>query len=320
MALAAATAREAPLLGLRAGAVVVDHRLQFGSGDVADRTATACRSLGLDPVLVVAVTVAGSGGPEAAARTARLAALNEVADEVGATRVLLGHTRDDQAETVLLGLARGSGTRSLAGMPADSGRWLRPLLGLSRDTVRSAAAALGLPVWDDPHNDDRRYARVRVRHDVLPVLERDLGPGVADALARTAGLLADDAAALDEWAADAFAAATCVPPVDGVFDPTNTTTTAGRTADHGDGQVDLDVASVGGLPAAVRRRIYRLAVAATGSHAALTAVHLVATDALVANWHGQGPIRLPAGVTAHRAYGRLTVLREHRPDRPVSSG
>lgn len=279
MALAAATAFVAPRMGLGAGAVVVDHGLQAGSGQVAERAAAACRDLGLAPVRVVAVRVEPAGsGPEAAAREARYAALGNTADELGAAAVLLGHTRDDQAETVLLALARGSGTRSLAGMADVRDRWRRPLLHLARTTTRAACAALGLAVWDDPHNEDPRYARVRARA-ALALLERDLGPGLVAGLARSAALARADADALDELARQAYA-----------------------------GAADLQVAQLALLAPAVRRRVLRLAVAAaSGGDSALTSTHLAAVDALVSDWHGQGEVALPLGLRALRAGGRLLV-------------
>ena len=200
LALAAALAFVAPRAGLRAGAVTVDHGLQEGSADRAAAVAAVLGGLGLDPVRAVAVTVDGGGGPEAAARTARYAALEAAAADLGATAVLLGHTLDDQAETVLLGLARGSGARSLAGMPPRRGIFLRPLLGVRRQVTAGACAALDLEPWADPHNADRRFARVRVRLDALPALEAALGPGVAEALARTADQLRDDAEVLEKIA------------------------------------------------------------------------------------------------------------------------
>ena len=200
LALAAALAHEAPRLGLRGGGVTVDHGLQDGSGAQADRVVAGLGALGLDPVRQVRVTVnglPGAGGPEAAAREARYTALEQVAHQTGAAVVLLGHTLDDQAETVLLGLARGSGARALAGMPARRGPLRRPLLGLSRATLREACLAQRLDPWDDPHNRDPSYARVRIRHQVLPALEQALGPGIAEALARSASQLAADCEALD---------------------------------------------------------------------------------------------------------------------------
>jgi tRNA(Ile)-lysidine synthase len=285
LALAAAAAFEGPRLGLRVGGVTVDHGLQKGSAARAAAVADLLADLGLAPVEAVTVGVSGAGGPEAAARAARYGALDAVADRTSAAAVLLGHTLDDQAETVLLGLARGSGTRSLAGMAATSGRdgrYRRPLLSVGRAVTTAACADLGLPVWDDPHNVDPAFARVRVRADVLPVLESALGPGVADALARTAGLARDDADALDQWSATTYAALVSDDP-------------------------DLPVDDLVTLPAAVRRRVLRLAAIAAGSPAgALGAVHLAALDALVTDWHGQGPVSLPGDRVAVRRYGRLS--------------
>ncbi|WP_129339874.1 tRNA lysidine(34) synthetase TilS, partial [Cellulomonas endophytica] len=216
LALAAATAfvaersrRRGPAPGLRAGAVVVDHGLQAGSAAVAARAAEACRGLGLDPVEVVAVDVAPVGGPEGAARAARHAALADAAARHGAAAVLLGHTLDDQAEGVLLGLARGSGPRSLAGMPARRGVLRRPLLGLRRSQTAAACTALGLEPWQDPTNAPGPGAprRSRVRGEVLPVLEAVLGPGVVPALARSADASREAADALDALGAALLAAA-----------------------------------------------------------------------------------------------------------------
>ena len=160
------------------GAVVVDHQLQPGSADIAAATAVTLRELGLAPVEVRTVDVAPTGmGPEAAARDARHAALEAAANGTGAQAVLLGHTLDDQAEQVLLGLARGSGTRSLAGMRPVRGRLLRPFLGLRRADTLAICAAEGLDPWYDPSNADPSFARSRTRVEVLPVLEAKLGPG-----------------------------------------------------------------------------------------------------------------------------------------------
>jgi len=276
LALAAALAWEAPKAGLRAGAVTVDHGLQPGSAERADAVADTCRRLGLTSVLVERVQVGRRGGPEAAARAARYAALDAAANRLGATVVLLGHTLDDQAETVLLGLGRGSGARSLAGMAAVDGRYLRPLLGVRRAQTEDACAATGLEPWRDPHNDDPGFTRARIRHEALPALEAALGPGVVEALARTADLLREDADALDQWAA-------AVAP---------------------DG---LPVAGLAGLPVAVRRRVLRRAAIAAGAPAgALSARHVLAMDRLVVDWHGQGEVALPGGLVAARGYDRLS--------------
>jgi tRNA(Ile)-lysidine synthase len=284
MALAAATAFEAPKLGVRAGAVTVDHGLQQGSTGRAVEVAARLRALGLDPVDALGVRVGRAGGPESAARDARYAALDAAAQRHGAAVVLLGHTRDDQAETVLLGLARGSGPRSLAGMPAATGRYRRPFLDLDRAVTREACAVLHLPVWDDPHNADPAYTRARVRHEVLPVLEKNLGGGVVEALARTARLFRDDADALDAWAERAEAEA--------------------RDAAGQEGGLSAEALAV--LPAAVRRRVLRRAAIGAGSPAGdLFARHVEVLDRLVTDWHGQGPLHLPGGIAARRRCGRL---------------
>jgi tRNA(Ile)-lysidine synthase len=288
LALAAALAFVAPRAGLRAGAVTVDHGLQEGSADRAATLAVTLRGLGLDPVRSVAVTVSGPGGPEAAARTVRYAALEEAAADLDAVAVLLGHTLDDQAETVLLGLARGSGARSLAGMPPRRGIFLRPLLGVRRHATAGVCEALGLSPWADPHNADRRFARVRVRLDALPALEAALGPGVAEALARTAGQLRDDAEVLEKIASDERAVGST-----GMSDNA-----------LGDNNVSAD--SLAGLPGAVRSRVLRSAALAAGCPAgALTAAHVTRIEELVTNWHGQRWIDLPGGVRATRRSGQL---------------
>lgn len=286
LALAAATAFEAPKLGLRAGAVIVDHRLQADSAAVAERAADQCRDLGLGPVRVVPVDVGTDGGPEGAARTARYDALRAAADDLSADIVLLAHTRDDQAETVLLGLARGSGARSLAGMAPVAGLLRRPLLDLPRATTVAACVAGGLKPWHDPHNDDPAYGRVRVRREVLPVLEESLGPGVAEALARSAGLLRADADALDALAADLAETA---------------------VQHHGD-EVRCDLGMLAEEPAALRGRVLRQAALEAGCRPNdLTAAHVAAVDELVTDWHGQRWIDLPQAVRAVRRPGVIVL-------------
>ncbi len=295
LALAAAAAFEAPKLGLRAGAITVDHGLQPGSAEQALRVEETARGLGLDPVYRVAAAVAGRNagpdypGPEAAARQARYAALEEVSAEAGAGAILLGHTMDDQAETVLLGLTRGSGARSMAGMAPASGRYLRPLLGLRRDRTVAACAALGLVAWQDPQNSDVAFTRTRVREQILPLMEQLIGPGVTESLARTADQLRADADALDELAAAA------AEPLIGAWRPVRL-----------DGPRSFAVAGIGGLPAAIRTRVLKRAAIAAGVPAgSLTATHIGELDGLVSNWHGQRWLDLPGGVRCARRYGRL---------------
>ncbi|MEU5608320.1 tRNA lysidine(34) synthetase TilS [Streptomyces sparsogenes] len=316
MALASALAFEAPKLGLRAGGVTVDHGLQAGSDARAAEVAERLRLLGLEPVESVAVSVGREGGPEAAARDARYAALDAAAERHGAVAVLLGHTRDDQAETVLLGLARGSGIRSLSGMAQVSGahgRYRRPFLRLDRQTVRRACLAQSLPVWDDPHNVDPAYTRSRVRHEALPVLEKALGKGVVEALARTAQLSRDDADALDAWAARAEAEVrTDLPPAGAPAATASAgqapTGTAGAAPAPGADLVELDAVGLHALPTAVRRRVLRRAAIAAGAPAgSLFARHIEEVDRLITGWRGQRPLNLPGRVEVRREGGRLVI-------------
>jgi tRNA(Ile)-lysidine synthase len=282
LALADALAFVAADEGRRAGAVVVDHGIQPGSAGVAEAAASTVRRLGLDPVEVVRAGVATQGGDglEAAARRARYAALDAAADRLAAAAVLLGHTRDDQAEQVLLGLTRGSGARSLAGMPATRGRYRRPLLGTTRRQTRQACEAEGLTWWDDPMNEDVAFTRVRARR-ALADLERDLGPGVAAALARSAGLLRDDADHLDALAADA-------------------------AQELGPGPWPAD--ALAGLPRAVRTRVWRRLLLDAGAPAGqLSSRHTDACDRLVTAWRGQGPVHVPGDLRVGRFDGRVTI-------------
>jgi tRNA(Ile)-lysidine synthase len=260
--------------------VTVDHGLQPGSGDHAEGVVTQMAQLGATAAESVRVSVDRAGqGLEAAARTARYAALADLAGRRGATVVLLGHTRDDQAETVLMGLARGSGGRSLAGMPRAWRVFRRPLLDVTRGQTEAACEAEGIQVWQDPHNADPQFTRSRVRHRVLPLLETELGPGVAASLARTAGLLAEDADALDGWAE--------------------------RTLRRATGPDGLRVPELATVPAAVRHRVLRLAALQAGAPASeLFRTHVLAVAELLQGAGGR-QVQLPGHVTAYRAGSTL---------------
>ncbi|UZJ24429.1 tRNA lysidine(34) synthetase TilS [Rhodococcus antarcticus] len=284
--LAVAVSGGADSLALLAGAVhevggpvlalVVDHQLQPGSADTAEAAARAARGAGAQ-ARVLTVRVVGSGGLEAAARRARYAALRAAA--AGAP-VLLGHTLDDQAETVLLGLGRGSGPRSLAGMRPWDAPWGRPLLGVRRAATHAACAALGLHPHHDPHNDDPTFTRVRLRHEVLPLLEDVLAEGVAPALARTAAQLREDCDVLDAQAAELLSGALL--------------------------GAELDAEHLAPHPSALRRRVLRTWLLAHGA-SALTDDQLRWVDELLGAWRGQGGVSVGGGLVVARARGRLST-------------
>jgi tRNA(Ile)-lysidine synthase len=270
-------------------ALIVDHGLQPDSAAVADTARDHALRLGCTEVRVLRVEVGTSGGPEAAARTARYDALRAAH---GGAPVLLAHTLDDQAETVLLGLGRGSGPRSIAGMRVCDAPWYRPLLEVRRAVTVAACAELGLPPWVDPHNSDPRYTRSRLRTEVLPLLEDVLAGGVAEALARTAAALQEDNDFLDEQA-----------------DLALSDLTAEVTADVG-----LDTVRLARLPGAVRRRVIRAWLLAGGARG-LTDTQIRGVDALVSAWRGQGGVAVGSEAVrqrliASRRDGMLTLHRE----------
>lgn len=347
LALALAVAYEAPKCAVRAGAIIVDHGLQAGSAEVAARAAEQARQMGLHPVLVESVRVpqaAAGGGPEAVARQARYAAFSKAASETAAWGVLTAHTHDDQAEQVLLALARGSGLRSLAGIPAEralgapsaedgaedataGGRvLLRPFLGtgkeagspsITRATTEAACADQGVSFWRDPHNLDSSYARVRVRQRVLPMLESELGPGVADALVRTADLAREDADALDEIArvyamellggrGDACnfeGDATGVRPEELAPEAL-----APEALAPGAARLVVSVVDLAALSKPVLYRVIRV-IAQLKFGAYLERVHTLAIAALVLSWNGQREVYVP-GIFVTRRAGQLSFERQ----------
>ena len=285
LALAHALSVEAKKLVVTVVGVTVDHQLQTQSAEQAERVIYQLSQLEITSV-IKKVDVQITEGLEASARKARYQALTETAKQENAVAVFLGHTMDDQAETVLLGLARGSGTRSLSGMAHHNGIYVRPLLEITRQQTEQYCQEVGLTFWNDPHNLDSQFARVRVREQAMPVLEKTIGPGISEALARSAHLLRDDADALDDW--------------------------AGREQMHLD-LSDLDCEHLALLPRAIRTRILKTAIYAAGSPSGtVNAEHVAAVEALISAWSGQGGLNLPGGVKVERFSGRLS-LSKHRP-------
>ena len=282
LALAAAVLKEAIAQTITPIAVTINHQLQDGSRAQSEKVKSQLIELGYPEVIIEDVNVSLSEGLEAGARAARYQGLDSILMLKGAKQIYLGHTRDDQAETVLLGLARGSGTRSLSGMAAKNKNYIRPLLAITREETEHACSELGLTPWNDPHNQNSEFTRVRVRKSVLPVLEENLGPGIAAALARSAALFRDDADALDEIAEREIESVNLA---------------------------ELECSYLERLPRAIRSRILRRAIYAAGAPGgAISAEHVAGVEALVTNWHGQGEISLPGGVKVARISGRLSLL------------
>ena len=285
LALAAALAFESRELSINLIPVIIDHGLQAGSGQVAIDAADQLRALGFHQIKIESVNVEIRDGLEASARRARYEAFDRALTEFNARSIFLGHTLDDQAETVLLGLARGSGTRSLSGMASKSAdkKYLRPLLHVTGDQTVAYCHEQGIIFWSDPHNENLDFTRVRIRKNVLPLLESQLGPGIAEALVRGARIFREDADALDQIAAE-----------------------------YRQNHPDLIVEELAALPTAVRARVLRAAIYEAGApEGSLTADHLAPVEALVTSWHGQGESSLPGGVKVSRISGRLSLLQSN---------
>lgn len=282
LALAAALVPESKNLLVNLVGVTIDHQLQKSSGEQAVKVLTQLLGIGIEQVEIVQVDVELIDGLEASARRARYTALDAAAVRYNAKLIFLGHTLNDQAESVLLGLARGSGARSLSGMARCTEKYCRPLLEVTRSETLAACDENKLTPWVDPHNSDTRFARVRVRTEVLPKLEESIGPGITEALARSSDLLRDDADALDAWTAQVAADLDLA---------------------------DLEISLLADLPKAVRTRLLRKAIYKAGAPmGSITADHVALVEAFITSWHGQGACSLPGGVKVSRISGRLSLL------------
>ena len=283
LALAASLQLEATDLAINLIPIIIDHGLQEGSAAIAEQTTQTLTKLGFHQIKIMKVDVENSDGLEASARRARYKAFDHALTEFAAPSIFLGHTLNDQAETVLLGLARGSGTRSLSGMAASSPdrKYLRPLLEVDRATTVASCAELGIDYWSDPHNENESFTRVKVRKNILPLMESELGPGITESLARSSQILREDADALDQLAAQFLAS-----------------------------HPDLVIEELAALTKAVRVRVLRSAIYALGAPAGtLTADHIAPVEAFVTSWKGQGEASLPGGVKVSRISGRLSLSR-----------
>ncbi len=294
LALAAAAAFEAKKLKVDVVAAVVDHGLQKNSEEVAAKAKQTLNGLGIEKVFIERVNVATKGeGLEAAARDARYKALENVRKATKSDWIFLGHNQDDQAETVLLGLARGSGLRSISGMPKidDSRKLARPLLDIPRQTLRKACADAGIEFWDDPHNQDSKFARVRVRN-LADELEETLGPGFASALARTAESAAEADELIEELAKKLVKKA---------------------LVKAGARQINYSIESLAKAKAALRKKALYL-ICLEGGAKNISRSQVLAVDELITNWHGQKKSSL-SGITVERVNNQL-VVKSTKPLKP----
>ena len=287
LALAAACEFEAKKLGLKIAAAVIDHSLQKGSDKVAAQTAKTLAALGFEEVVVKKIAVGKAGGPEAAARTARYTALETIRQQTKSHFILLGHTSSDQAETVLLGLVRGSGSKSLSGMSEKSGVLLRPLLGIERSTTEVFCKDSGIKYWSDPQNKDENFLRVMIRKHVLPFLEKQLGGSVAASLVRTSDQLREDNTYLESQADKSFK----------------------QYAKVSASGISFDAKTLEKLPSAILNRVIKMALDSFGSESSRT--HVLAVSDLVLSWHGQKPLALP-GVRVVRKGNTITFESNRR--------
>ena len=292
LALAAATEFEAKKLNLKIAAAVIDHSLQPQSAQVAANTAKQLSGLGFEEVHIKKVSVGTRGGPEAAAREARYKALEELRLKTKSNFIVLGHTSSDQAETVLLGLVRGSGAKSLSGMSERTNFLLRPLLGIERKTTEQFCRDSGIKFWSDPQNKDSKYLRVLIRKTILPFLEKQLGGSVAKSLTRTSDQLREDGQYLDAEANKKYS----------------------KLARASGSSVSFDAAELAKLPAAILNRVVKIALDGFGKESSRT--HILAVTELVLSWHGQKPLTLP-GVRVGRRANTITFTKQ---EKSVGSG
>ncbi len=260
-------------LNLNLGVVIVDHQLIAESNQVAENTKKQCAEFGINQIIVKKIKVVlENEGLESAARKARYEAFEEVIKDTNAKALMLAHTQDDQAETMLMRLTRGSGAKSLSAMSEVSGKYLRPFLHVRKFEIKDALEKEDIKYWNDPANSNSDFLRVKVRNELIPKLIEVLGDSVVEALDRTSMLLKNDNDILDQIALN-----------------------------HYQENRQLLISKLEDLPSAIRTRVIKLAALDAGVNPGpFSFEHIEAIDALVTNWHGQSHIDLPGFVQASR--------------------
>ena len=261
-------------IGLNLIAVIIDHQLIKESTQVAQDAKKKCEDFGIEKVVIKQIEVKDDkDGLEAAARKARYEAFEESVNEFNAKAVLLAHTQDDQAETMLMRLTRGSGAKSLSAMKEVSGKYLRPFLHIRKQVLVDALEKENISYWQDPANTNYKFLRAKVRHELMPKLIEVLGESAIDSLDRTSGLLKEDNEALESIALESYEKL----------------------------NKELKVQELEKLPTAIRKRVIKIAALNSGvTPGPFSFEHIEAIDALVTNWRGQGNVDLPGFIQASR--------------------
>jgi len=274
LALAWASKVVAKRLDLNVIAVIIDHQLFNESFQVALNAKEQCENFGIEKVIIKKIEVKeNKEGLESAARSARYEAFEQLMIELNAKAALLAHTQDDQAETMLMRLTRGSGAKSLSAMKEVSGKYLRPFLHIRKKELVEALQKEGITFWQDPANTDYRFLRAKVRNELMPKLIEVLGESVIESLDRTSDLLKEDNEALESIA----------------------------FKNYRDLNKELNVEELIKFPAAIRKRIIKIAALESGViPGPFTFEHIEAIDALVTKWRGQGNVDLPGFIQASR--------------------
>lgn len=263
--------------------VIIDHGLQEETSQVASQTAAICAEMGFHADIVPVDITETASGMESDARRARYGAFEQKIAEYGLDALLLGHTKSDQAEQVVLGMIRGSGTRSLAGMPEVREVYRRPFLhSLSRQDTEKVCEEAGLQYWSDPHNEDTAYRRVSVRK-FLNSAEQSTGSNLVDPLVRTAQIAAEDAEALDFYADIAY---------EKVVD------------------AEWSVDALSSLPVSVRKRVIRRRLLEMVSSSDTVTFEIVQrVESFISEWYGQKAVSVAGGVSVERR-GRYLLFSQ----------
>lgn len=264
--------------------IIVDHQLQEITAEISQKTADLAESLGFNAHILPVEIISTREGMESDARKARYEAFETAIEEYNLEAFLIGHTKTDQAEQVFLGMLRGSGTRSLSGIPQKRGVFMRPFLNeLSREDTQKVCEENNYEYWCDPHNDSTEYRRVIARKMIKEV-QKETGQSIVDPLVRTAQISAEDADALDFYTDIAL---------------------------NNIEQNEWAITELEKTPIAIRKRVYRKKMLQLGALSDKIGFGIVnRIEELVSQWSGQKEIHLSQGVRVKRENEHLVFFAE----------